>query len=304
MPFFHIFYDEKLTFAAIQNVLMEVFKEIFPLKSYLKEGRKTGKSIGLVPTMGALHQGHLSLVDESLNEADLTVATIFVNPTQFNNADDLEKYPRTLEADLEMLKQRGCHAVFVPSVEQMYPHMPELKFNFGKLESVMEGAFRPGHFNGVGVVVSKLFNIVQPDYAYFGQKDLQQYMIINRLVDDLSFGLQLRRVPIFREDNGLAMSSRNRRLSANGKKQALTLYKSLQLAETMLKAGDSPADVQVAVEKLFASHEVKIEYIETVGLDTLEPVKNISDAGTVAVCVAGYVEDVRLIDNVIIKLDF
>ncbi|MBL3654928.1 pantoate--beta-alanine ligase [Fulvivirga sediminis] len=283
---------------------MEVFKEIFPLQSYLQEHRKSGKSIGLVPTMGALHKGHLSLVGEALAEADIVVCSVFVNPTQFNNAADLDKYPRTLEDDLKMLETAGCNAVFCPSVEEMYPSLPVVKFDFGNLERVMEGSFRPGHFNGVGVIVSKLFNIVNPDFAYFGQKDLQQYMIIAQMVNDLSFSVKLRRVLIFREESGLAMSSRNRRLSEEAKDQAASIYKALRLCEDYLHRGEELDKLKREAYKLMEDNLVQVEYLEVVEPSTLEPVENVSSQKSVAVCIAAYVEGVRLIDNVIIKLDF
>ncbi|UII27842.1 pantoate--beta-alanine ligase [Fulvivirga maritima] len=283
---------------------MEVFKEIFPLQSYLQEHRKSGKSIGLVPTMGALHKGHLSLINEAIAEADVVVCSVFVNPTQFNNAADLDKYPRTLEDDLKLLEAAGCSAVFCPSVDEMYATLPVVKFDFGNLEKVMEGSFRPGHFNGVGIVVSKLFNIVNPDFAYFGQKDLQQYVIIAQMVSDLSFSVKLRRVPVFREASGLAMSSRNRRLSDAAKEQATSLYKALQLCKEYLHNGTDLDKLKRDAWKVMEENGVQVEYLEIVEPATLEPIENISAHKSVAICIAAYIEGVRLIDNEIIKLDF
>lgn len=192
---------------------MHIFNTISETQQYLKAQQRAGKTIGFVPTMGALHAGHISLIERAKTENDLAVCSIFVNPTQFNNSDDLKKYPRTLERDCEMLRPVGCDVVFAPSAEEMYPSLPQLKMDFGTLETIMEGKFRPGHFNGVGIVVSKLFNIVKPDKAYFGLKDLQQVAVIRRMVQELSFDLEIIPCPTLRETDGLAMSSRNTRLS-------------------------------------------------------------------------------------------
>ena len=204
---------------------MQIFYSINTLQDYLKNQRRKGKSLGFVPTMGALHRGHLSLIEASKAENDLTICSIFVNPTQFNNPQDLAVYPRTLQADCEMLESVKCDVVFAPNAHDMYLTLPNLKFDFGDLERVLEGKFRPGHFNGVGIVVSKLFNIIQPDSAYFGQKDLQQCAIINRLVKDLSYNLKLNICPTQRETDGLAMSSRNRNLTPEQRKNAPEIYK-------------------------------------------------------------------------------
>ncbi|MTI37996.1 pantoate--beta-alanine ligase, partial [Fulvivirga lutimaris] len=199
---------------------MQIFRDISSLQLSLNELKLERKTIGLVPTMGALHDGHAALLKASLAENDVTVCSIFVNPTQFNNDEDLKNYPRTYEEDIEFLKSFECDIVFNPSAEEMYPKSPSLKFNFADLEQSMEGSYRPGHFNGVAIVVSKLFNIVNPDRAYFGQKDLQQYRIISQLVEDLSYNIELRQIPIKRDENGLALSSRNKRLSTSGLKSA------------------------------------------------------------------------------------
>src|ERR1043165_7630788 len=187
---------------------MEIFKEIQSLKAFLSQKRNS-VSIGLVPTMGALHAGHLSLIEASKRENQLTVCSIFVNPAQFNNAKDLEKYPRTLERDLGMLEKAGCDVVFAPDAKMMYEAEPMIKFDFGDLDKILEGEFRPGHFSGVALVVSKFFHIIKPTVAYFGQKDFQQFKVIEKLVKELKFDLQLKPMPIFRESDGLAMSSRN-----------------------------------------------------------------------------------------------
>src|SRR6478735_2463281 len=203
---------------------MEIFKEIGPLRAYLRSQKKGQSTVGLVPTMGALHTGHLTLIKEAKAENDLTVCSIYVNPTQFNNASDLAKYPRLLEKDSQLLKEAGCDVLFAPENSEMYASPSELKLEFGQLDKILEGKFRPGHFSGVGLVVSKLFNIVKPDRAYFGQKDFQQFAIISKLNEELLFGISLKAVYIVREEDGLAMSSRNLRLSSEERKKAIIFY--------------------------------------------------------------------------------
>lgn len=279
---------------------MQVFHTIKSLQVFLKSERLAGKSVGLVPTMGALHNGHLSLIEASNQQNELTVCSIFVNPTQFNNAQDLAVYPRTLDADCQMLESAGCHAVFAPSVDEMYPQLPNLKFDFGDLERVMEGKFRPGHFNGVGVVVSKLFNIIQPDNAYFGQKDLQQCAVINRLVKDLSFALTLNICPTQRESDGLAMSSRNRNLSAEQRNLAPEIYKSLQQACNLLKNKKSGEETKKFVAEYLSKVEgIDLEYFEISDFETLQPINELLE-GQTALCIAAFMGKTRLIDNVII----
>lgn len=250
--------------------------------------------------MGALHEGHISLVDASIKDNDVTVASIFVNPTQFNNPEDLLKYPRTLEADCAMLEQAGCTAVFAPSVEEMYPEKSSLLINFGTLESVMEGASRPGHFNGVGIVVSKLFHIVSPHRAYFGQKDLQQVSIIKRLVSDLAFNLELIVCPTIRETDGLAMSSRNRRLNNAERNIAPHIYRILEEAKQSLLAGKDITETVSAASSAFnAIPEFKLDYFEVADVKTLQPIATVGAVGTNAICVAAFLGPVRLIDNVV-----
>jgi pantoate--beta-alanine ligase len=279
---------------------MQIFHTISTLQNFLKSQRLHGHSVGFVPTMGALHKGHLSLIETSKSQNSITVCSIFVNPTQFNNAHDLAVYPRTLEADCEMLASVGCDAVFAPSAEEMYPNLPNLKFDFGDLERVMEGQFRPGHFNGVGIVVSKLFNIVQPDAAYFGQKDLQQCAVINRLVKDLSFSLQLNICPTLRETDGLAMSSRNRNLTSEQRSNAPAIYKALQGASDILKSGESSEKAKTYVSKQFSAVEgIELEYFEISNFDTLQPINAFLE-GKTALCIAAFMGKTRLIDNVII----
>ena len=260
---------------------MQIFYSINTLQDYLKTLRRKGKTLGFVPTMGALHKGHLSLIEASKAENDLTICSIFVNPTQFNNPQDLAVYPRTLEADCEMLESANCDVVFAPNAHDMYVTLPNLKFDFGDLERVMEGKFRPGHFNGVGIVVSKLFNIVQPDNAYFGQKDLQQCAIINRLVKDLSYSLKLNICPTQRETDGLAMSSRNRNLTPEQRKNAPEIYKALLYAVDLLKDKKSVTLIKGFITSYLDNIEgIEVEYFEISDFETLQPVNELSEGKT------------------------
>ena len=254
--------------------------------------------IGLVPTMGALHEGHLDLVKDSISKTDLTVVSIFVNPTQFNNPEDFQKYPKTLDQDLKKLEEAGVKYVFLPSEEVMYPTPTHLKFDFGELEHVLEGKFRPGHFNGVGVVVSKLFHLIRPNVAFFGQKDLQQVAIIKRLVTDLSFDLRLEIVPTRREKDGLAMSSRNMRLLPEERQKALLLFNSLQKAKSELLSGKEWIEVRDQIESDFAKEPVaKLEYFDLVQTDTFITYYNFDPNQKSSICVAAFIGDIRLIDN-------
>lgn len=262
--------------------------------------RLLGKSIGFVPTMGALHEGHLSLINKAKSETDLTVCSIFVNPTQFNNSHDLAVYPRTLEADCSLLERVACDVVFAPSADEMYPQMPTMTFDFGDLERVMEGAFRPGHFNGVGIVVSKLFHIVQPDKAFFGQKDLQQCAIVNQLIHNLSFDLEFVVCPTQRETDGLAMSSRNRNLSPEQRSIAPVLYKALQKGGDLLLNGQSSVQVKQAIEESLGNIQaIELEYFEIANKNTLAPIQEYVPEKT-ALCIAAYLGKTRLIDNILL----
>ncbi len=279
---------------------MEIFYEIKPLRAFLSGKRKNLSSIGLVPTMGALHQGHIELIKASRGQNDLTVCSIYVNPTQFNNAFDLEKYPRTLDSDKEKLEKAGCDVIFAPTNEEMYQTKSEIGFDVGEIGSVLEGEFRPGHFNGVAQVVCKLFNIIQPNSAYFGQKDFQQYKVIEKLVDELRFDIQLTSVPIFRERSGLAMSSRNQRLNESEKANATVFYQSLLMASELLKKGEQFITVKSKVKQMCeATPNVKLEYIEWVDTKNLKPVQHVLDRSVLLI--AGYVGDVRLIDNLLLE---
>ena len=277
---------------------MEIFKQIDPLRAFLKTHRVHGKSIGLVPTMGALHTGHLSLIKASQAQNNITVSTIYINPTQFNNLSDLEKYPRTLENDIALLESAGCEVLFCPDNNEMYPEKSVLTVDFGNLDKVMEGKFRPGHFSGVGLVVSKLFNIIQPTNAYFGQKDFQQFAIIQKLVDELKFDLSLHRVATSREADGLAMSSRNLRLSPHHRKQATVFYQALLEARRNLNDGIALEEVKNRVKHFVEQQpDVTLEYLELADSKNLNLLKNVENQHPPVLCIAGFVGDVRLIDN-------
>lgn len=277
---------------------MKIFKQIEPLRAFLDDARRQGKSVGLVPTMGALHQGHIALIKASQAENEITVCTIFVNPTQFNNPDDLARYPRTLSKDTELLKEVHCDVLFCPETEELYPEKSIIKIEFGHLDKVMEGRFRPGHFSGVGLVVAKLFNITQPDRAYFGQKDWQQFAIIRQLTEELKFNISLRSIPTLREEDGLAMSSRNLRLNAEERHRATLFYKALKITRDLLEKGEKIAEVKKTVSAFFEQQPgIRLEYLEVADSKNLNLLENVDDSDRPIICIAGYVGDVRLIDN-------
>lgn len=279
---------------------MLIFTSPSSLRSHLKASQKSTDSLGLVPTMGALHEGHIELVKRAVQENTITVASIFVNPIQFNNSDDLTKYPRTFDEDCALLDAVGCDVVFAPSVEEMYEHAPTLRLDFGDLEHVMEGAYRPGHFNGVGVVVARLFNMVQPDQAYFGQKDLQQVAVIRRLIQDLAFPVALTMCPTVREADGLAMSSRNRRLSLQHRAMAPFMHQTLQAAQQQLRSGETVELIKRFVREEFATHpEFLLEYFEVANATTLGLVDCLQPENETALCITAHLGGVRLIDNVV-----
>jgi pantoate--beta-alanine ligase len=281
---------------------MEVIEQVPALRHTVAALRCGGKRIGFVPTMGALHEGHLQLLRASARENDVTICSVFVNPTQFNNASDYTLYPRTLEQDIELLQTVGCDYLFAPNAGEIYPQQSVLQFSFGALEAVMEGEHRPGHFNGVATIVSKLFHYVQPHKAYFGQKDLQQVAIVRQLVQALSFDLELVAHPTVRETDGLAMSSRNKRLTASQRQQATQLYKVLQLAAADLHRKPIPvikADVAAYLRQV---DELQLEYFEVTDPYTLQPVADVREQEEVALCIAAFVGEVRLIDNVVLNL--
>lgn len=259
-----------------------------------------GKTIGFVPTMGALHEGHITLIRRAVSENDFVVVSIFVNPIQFNNQEDLAKYPRTLEADLLKLESTGCRLVFTPSVDEMYPEPDLTEFDFGQLDKVMEGKFRPGHFNGVAIVVKKLLEIVTPHKAYFGEKDFQQLAIIKKMVSMLQLPVEIVPCPIVREADGLAMSSRNARLTSAERAEAPAIYRAL----SGVKENYSwfiPAGVkQLVTGEIQESHFFRIEYVDIVDAETLLPFEDWQDVEHAVVCVAAFIGTVRLIDNIVL----
>jgi len=277
---------------------MKIFLKKVPLAAEIKLLRESGKKIGFVPTMGALHEGHLSLVRISREQNDVTVVSIFVNPTQFNDKNDLERYPRMPEKDQAMLRSAGCDIIFMPDEREVYPEPDTRIFDFGGLEGIMEGKHRPGHFNGVAQVVTRLFDMVNPHRAYFGLKDFQQLAIIRRLVKDLNYPVEIMSCPIVRECDGLAMSSRNMLLDAGQRKQALVLSQSLFVAREM-KQDHTPAEVIGFVNhRVGSAPGIKLEYFEIIDGSTLMPAKKWDDTHDVIGCIAARVGKIRLIDNI------
>lgn len=277
---------------------MKVIHTIKDLQAELSVLKAQGKKVGLVPTMGALHAGHASLVKRSVNENEVTVVSVFVNPTQFNDKNDLVKYPRTLDADCKLLEACGATYTFAPSVEEMYPEPDTRQFSYAPLDTVMEGAFRPGHFNGVCQIVSKLFEAVKPHRAYFGEKDFQQLAIIHEMVRQMQFDLEIVGCPIVREEDGLALSSRNARLSAeeceNALKISQTLFKSRTFAAT-----HTVSETQKFVEDAIAAAPgLRLEYFEIVDGNTLQKVGNWDQTSYAVGCITVFCGDVRLIDNI------
>ncbi|ADR22035.1 pantothenate synthetase [Marivirga tractuosa] len=270
---------------------------IAEIQALISQFKSAGKKIGFVPTMGALHQGHLSLVATAKETVDIVVCSIYVNPTQFNNQDDLKQYPRNIDADKNLLAENGCDLLFLPSDEVMYAGRNTIKFEFGDLDRVMEGKFRPGHFSGVALIVSKFFNIVLPNCAFFGQKDLQQLTIIKKLVEELFFNLEIISVPIKREHHGLAMSSRNERLSKEEREEAKIFYKALSEAKAILKEGQSAVAAKEKVNSLLSNHKAQLEYFEIVSDKDLLPKTENYLAPDTVLCIAGFMGNVRLIDN-------
>ena len=277
---------------------MKVFNFIVDIQRFVEEKHNLGLKVGFVPTMGALHEGHLSLINRAKNDNHIVVSSVFVNPIQFNNPTDLEKYPRTPELDIEKLKNAGCDAVFMPSVEEMYPEKVEDHYDFGDLERVMEGACRPGHFNGVAIVVRKLFEIVNPDKAYFGEKDFQQLAIIKKMVCNLNMGLEIVPCPIIRENDGLAMSSRNVRLNEEERAIAPKIFATLNDAVSK-KDSMSPAEMrEYALAKYAEIKEFDVEYVEITDEINLQSINNWDECEHARIFVALQLGPVRLIDNV------
>jgi len=277
---------------------MEVVKTVTELRKAIELQRKNNVVVGFVPTMGALHEGHLSLVERAGRESGFVVVSIFVNPTQFNNKEDLERYPRDLNYDLNLLKNSSCQLVFTPDVEEMYPEPDTRKFNFGTLESVMEGKFRPGHFNGVAQVVSRLFDMVKPDKAFFGLKDFQQLAIINKMVTMLNYDIEIVPCAIIREPDGLAMSSRNMLLSKEQRINAALISKTLFEAVALAKSKSVTEVKNWVVETIDQNPFLKTEYFEIVDYKELITVDDWNTKVNKIGCIAVHCGKVRLIDNV------
>ena len=272
--------------------------KVSDLQALLARERGLGKSIGLVPTMGALHEGHASLARRSVSENDVTVVSIFLNPTQFNDKTDLEKYPRTLEADCRLLEECGVQVAFAPSVEEVYPEPDTRTFSYPPTDAVMEGAMRPGHFNGVCQIVSKLFSYVEPDRAYFGEKDYQQIAVIRRMVDDLGLKLDIMPCPVVREKSGLAMSSRNTLLTDEERTLAANIYRVLEESKS-IKAGVRETHDYV-VESINAIQGLEVQYYSIVDGCTLAEIESWDDAESVVGCITVFCgfQPIRLIDHI------
>jgi pantoate--beta-alanine ligase len=279
---------------------MLILEKIIETNDHLKEIRNKGLSIGFVPTMGALHEGHLSLIREAKKENNYVACSIFVNPIQFNNKNDLLKYPRDLNRDAGLLKSVACDFLFHPSEAEMYPEQEKEVFEFGDLDKVMEGKFRPGHFNGVATVVKKLFGIIQPDKAYFGLKDYQQLLIIHKMTKDFNLPVEIVPCSTVRESDGLAMSSRNQLLAKADRKQAAMIYEVLKMVK--IQSGYSTiAEIKEYVEHTFRkTRNTELEYFEIVDMYTLKPLRTWAQSKNVIACIAVYIGNIRLIDNIIL----
>ena len=276
---------------------MQIIHEIKDLEHVLQALKLSG-TLGFIPTMGALHDGHLALVKESISNDDVTIASIFVNPTQFNDKNDLRNYPRDFAADCAKLKSVGCDVVFAPENEEMYPEPDTRIYDLNGLDTVMEGEHRPGHFNGVAQIVSKLFDIVQPDKAYFGEKDYQQVAVIKHLTESLKYDIEIVTVPTVREEDGLAMSSRNLLLTKEHRAVASSIHKILK-SITGLYSSKLPMEIKTFVEQEFAKIPLlELEYIELVNSRTLEPIQNWNVNTSVTACIAVFAGKIRLIDNI------
>jgi pantoate--beta-alanine ligase len=282
---------------------MIIYKYAKDLQKQVQKIKVSGISVGFVPTMGALHQGHLSLLKESTETAEITVASIFVNPTQFNNADDFKKYPNTIEADILLLEENGCDILFLPDEYEIYPDEASRKkhFDLGYLETILEGEFRPGHFQGVCLVVEKLLNIVKPDLLFMGQKDFQQCMVIGRLIKLMDANIQLKICPIFREESGLAMSSRNLRLNSDERKLASQLHQMLSFIKNNRHKENFRTLKNCAIIEL-QNKGFKVEYLELATKDKLKLVTDFTSKEDLVILIAAYLNEVRLIDNLLINV--
>ena len=278
---------------------MEIFRTRAEVHMYLEQLKLQGNTIGFVPTMGALHQGHLSLIDAAKEKADVIVCSIFVNPTQFNDKKDLENYPRPIEDDVEKLEEANCDVLFLPEVDEMYNSNDRWHIELNNLDNILEGEIRPGHYQGVTQIVKKLFDIVQPDYAFFGQKDFQQFVVISYMVKKLGVDVELIMCPIIRENDGLAMSSRNVYLSNDDRQNALSLFRSLTKAKEDIGKFSISQVKSNAIEFLSKAAGIKIEYFELYNKNTFEPASSEQTENIIAL-VAARVGNIRIIDNMIL----
>jgi pantoate--beta-alanine ligase len=277
---------------------MKIFRTIKEIKENISFQKVSGKTIGFVPTMGALHHGHLSLIENARKENDITVCSIFINPIQFNNKEDYIKYPRSTESDILMLEKANCDFLFIPEESEMYPDDEVINYDLGGLDKNMEGAFRPGHFNGVAVIVKKLLDIVEPDRAYFGQKDFQQLAIIKYFVKQNKIPVQIIGCQTVRENDGLAMSSRNQRLTPEQRAVAPLIYKTLMSAQAEAGSKDIKTLKSLVEEEISKCSLMKLEYFDIVDAETLQKVQDLKNHRSVVACIAVYLGNVRLIDNV------
>lgn len=277
---------------------MEIIRTVQQLKDRIGQAKNKGLSVGLVPTMGALHAGHVSLIERARKENDIVAVSIFVNPTQFNNAEDLRTYPRTEAEDCEKLEKAGVDYAFIPSVEEVYPEPDTRVFDLGAVAEVMEGPMRPGHFNGVAQIVSKLFAFAEPNKAYFGEKDFQQIAVIRRMVELEKFDIEIIDCPIKREDDGLAMSSRNVRLTPEQRAIAPAIYSTLKDSIEFAKCHSLKETKYFVISTLNAIEQLEVEYYELVNAQTMQPVEEWQDADSIVGCITVYCGEVRLIDNI------
>ena len=279
---------------------MIVISSVKEIENIVARERELGKIIGLVPTMGALHAGHASLAQRSVRENDITIASVFVNPTQFNDKNDLASYPRTLDADVKMLSEIGVDYVFAPTVEEIYPEPDNRVFSYPPIDSVMEGAKRPGHFNGVCQIVSKLFMIINPHRAYFGEKDFQQIAVVTAMTHALHLPVELRSCPIIREESGLAMSSRNTLLTTEERATATTIYKTLKESLALSETCSVNEVIEFVVSRINQTEGLEVEYFQIVDGTTLQPVENWNNSNFIVGCITVYCgqRPVRLIDNI------
>ncbi len=280
---------------------MKIVTKSAEIKQLVAEHKAAGRTIGFVPTMGALHSGHLSLVKKAGECTDVVVVSIFVNPNQFNNPEDLKNYPRTIEEDTLLLNNTACKILYHPDVNEVYPDIDTRQFDFGTLDKVMEGEFRPGHFNGVAQVVSRFFELVQPDKAFFGEKDFQQLAIIKAMTKMLAYPIDIVAGEIIREADGLALSSRNVRLSKEQRKEAVLISKTLFESKQLIKTKNVKEVTNFVVQNINKSGLLNVEYFNIVDGNTLQPVDNYSQSDYIVGCIAVFADKVRLIDNLIYK---